>query len=197
MIRLKAGINTSSLGFTIVEILIGLILVGILSAASTLSTKWIRDRAMFATYMADIRMIKIAAQRFEQDVGVFPPDVNRGIDPGLAAKYGWQAGAHSAKWETLDLSEWAGPYLSEWKRSPWGGLYDWDNYEPGYDYMGITGGAVYVTLKPTTWGEGDGLPKIDFEQMLEDRGIDQSNWKHCIAVRMGVYPEWNGLTGAH
>ena len=174
-------------GFTLIELIFSMLIISILAALFSITGKWVRDRALFAKFMTDIREIKIGVSRFEQDVGVFPPDVDRGIDPGLASKTGWKAGGHSAKWETLDMKGWKGPYIKAWSRNPWGGLYDWDNYEPGYDYMGIKGGAVYVTLKPATWGGTDGLPKRDFEIMLEQKGIDTSDWPNCIAVRMGTY----------
>ena len=172
-------------------------MVAFLSSTFYLATRWTRDRALFARFSADIREVKIAAQRFEQDVGVFPPDVWRNVDPGLVTKNGWQNGGHSSKWDTVDLSGWKGPYLKEWKRNPWGGFYDWDNYEPGYNYMGITGGAVYLTLKPSEWGGKTGLPEPEFEDVLEGRGLDQSPWTYCIAVRMGTYPDWNQLGGPH
>ena len=177
-------------GFTLVELIIAFFIVAILAAVMTVHTQWIRHRALSAIFFSDIRQVKIAAGRFEHDIGYYPPDVNRGVDPGLITKYGWQAGGHSSKWDLVDLSEWSGSYLEEWdewKRNPWGGLYDWDNYEPGYNYMGITGGAVYLTLKPSEWGGTNGLPKPDFEDSLEKRGIDQSPWDYCVAVRMGTY----------
>jgi len=178
-------------GFTFLELIVAVTMIAFLSSTFYLATRWTRDRAYFAQFASDIRAVKIAAQRFEQDVGVFPPDVWRGVDPGLVEKEGWMAGGHSAKWDTVDLSGWKGPYLEKWDRNPWGGLYDWDNYEPGTSYMGITGGAVYLTLKPSTWGGTTGLPKPDFEDILEGRGLDQSPWTYCVAVRMGTYPGWN------
>ncbi len=175
-------------GFTFLELVVAVSMIAFLSSTFYLATKWTRDRAYFAQFASDIRTVKLAAQRFEHDVGVYPPDVNMGVDPGLVAKEGWMAGGHSAKWDTVDLSGWNGPYLENWDQNPWGGLYDWDNYEAGFGSMGIAGGAAYLSLKPGSGGGAEGLPRPDFEDILEERGIDQSPFSFCIAVRIGTHP---------
>ncbi len=163
-------------------------------------TKFVRHKALMALFYSDIRQVKMAANRFEQDMGYYPPDVHRGVDPGLIEKYGWRGGGHSSKWDQVDLSNWSGPYLenwkSGWKRNPFGGLYDWDNYEEGYSHMGINGPAVYLTLKPGNWGGSNGLPIPAYEDQLEAAGVDASNWQYCVAVKMGDYRNVS-LSGGH
>lgn len=181
-------------GFTIIELVLVVALIGILGAMASVALQHARERAKLALYYSDIRQTKLAAQQFEQDVGVMPPDVWRGVDPGLVDKYGWKVpGKYSDAWNSVDLSGWNGPYMKEWKPSPWGGLYDWDNYPPGYNYMGIPGGAVYLTLKPTSWGGTEGLPPPRYEKILEDSNVDRSKQKNVVAAYMGRYPEWNNL----
>ncbi|NLH49793.1 MAG: type II secretion system protein [Myxococcales bacterium] len=183
-------------GFTFVELLVVLAIVSVLMAIATMTTKYLRYRAMLAVFYSDIRLIKQAAIRFEADVGCFPPDVWRGVDPGLVNKYGWKvAGQYSTTWDQVDLKGWKGPYLRAWKRSPYGGLYDWDNYPSNYTAWGIPGGGVYVTLKPLSWGGGDGMPTMEFEQILEDQGVDRSKEKRVIAVWMGREPTWDSVPG--
>lgn len=198
---LKNPIGGKRSGVTFIEIMMVLLIASIVFVGWYRTMSWTRHRAMLAVFMSDIRQVKIAAGRFQTDVGVYPPDVNRGVDPGMIDKFGWQNGGHSSKWNLVNLSGWKGPYLAQWKtwkRNPWGGLYDWDNYEPGYNYMGITGGAVYLTLKPSTWGGKDGLPKPKYEDILEELGLDTSPWESVISVRMGHYPNTNqGLGGGH
>ena len=183
--------SKSNSGFTLVELVIAFAVVAVLAAMATVHSKFVRHKALMAIFYSDIRQVKLAANRFEQDMGYYPPDVWRGVDPGLIEKYGWQSGGHSADWDEIDLSNWNGPYLENWKdgwkRSPFGGLYDWDNYAAGVDYMGIKGPAVYLTLKPTSWGGTGGLPLPEYEKQLEEAGVDQSNWEYCIAVKMGDY----------
>ncbi|MCZ7587218.1 MAG: type II secretion system GspH family protein [Deltaproteobacteria bacterium] len=158
----KLTVRRSRMGFSILDIMIALAIVGILASVYNFTMKWSRERAMVALFMADARQVKVAATRFFQDTGFFPPDVSRDVDPGLIAVDGWKNGGHSAKWDDLDLTDWRGPYLenwSAWKRNPWGGSYDWDNYEEGYSSQGIPGGNIYLTLKPGNWGR----PRRDAE----------------------------------
>jgi prepilin-type N-terminal cleavage/methylation domain-containing protein len=182
-------------GFTLIELLVAMLITAIVIVAGVLTTKHFRNRAMLAIFLNHIRNVKEAAQRFEIDVGNFPPDVWRGIDPGLVNKYGWRAGNHSVTWDQLDLDDWRGPYMREWGRNPWGGLYDWDNYPSNYTAWGIPGGGVYLTLKPSTWGGKDGMPNDDFEKLVEDLGIDRSKQKGVVAVWMGREPTWGGVPG--
>jgi prepilin-type N-terminal cleavage/methylation domain-containing protein len=199
MFLTKVRPNTSS-GFTLFELIIALFVVGILAAIATVHTKLVRHKALMAIFYSDIRQVKIAATRFEHDMGFFPPDVWRGVDPGLIEKYGWQNGGHSSKWDSIDLSLWNGPYLENWKdgwkSNPFGGQYDWDNYEEGYSHMGINGPAVFLTLKPNSWGGSTGLPLPVFEDQLEEAGVDASNWPYCVSVKMGDYRNTD-LGGGH
>ncbi len=185
----------SNKGFTLLQMIIDVAVLGVLSSMITVASRHARERARLAVFYTDIRWIKLAAGRFEADCGFYPLDVWRNVDPGLVEKYGWKDGGHSNKWEAADaagkLDGWNGPYLDTWKRNPWDGLYDWDNYPPSYDYMGIKGGAVYITLKPKNWGGKTGMPPLKYEDLLEKLGIDVSNWDYCVAVRMGRYPNWH------
>ena len=71
-------------GFTVIELMIVLVLVALLTAGGIMYTKWMREYAMMALVEADMRLIKTAASAFSSDIGQFPPDVWRGVDPGLS-----------------------------------------------------------------------------------------------------------------
>ena len=178
-------------GFTFIELLIALSIIFLVGSMGVLTTRHVRNRAMLARFKGDIRVIKQAAIRYEGDCGFFPPDVYRGVDPGLREEYGWKKGSHSVVWESIKCDVWRGPYIRGWPRNPWGGLYDWDNYPSNYTAWGIPGGGVYLTLKPSTWGGKDGLPPRDFEELAESLGIDRSRDDYVIAVWMGREPTWS------
>lgn len=178
-------------GFSMIELMIALLILSLVISAAVLTTKHVRNRATLCLFETDIRIVKQAAERFEMDCGFYPPDVYRGVDPGLVEQYGWMKGSHSSVWETLDMSGWKGPYLKNWKRNPWGGLYDWDNYPSNYTAWGIPGGGVYLTLKPSTWGGKDGLPPQDFEDLLEYLELDVSKQSQVVAIWMGSEPIWS------
>jgi len=181
----KSNVIKDNRGFTLLELIVVAGITMVLITMGLFATRNVRNRAMLAVLQGDVRMVKEAALRFKHDVGIFPPDVARGVDPGLASKTGWQSGSHSAVWDSLDLSTWNGPYMKEWKRSPWGGIYDWDNFPAHYSSMGIPGGGAYLSLKPSDWGGADGMPKETFEEMLENMGVDQSAQRGVIAVYLG------------
>jgi len=194
----RGGVSLSpENGFTFLELMLTLAIVMIVTSVASLAVQHSRERARLAVFYSDIRQTKFACQTFELDLGFYPLDVWRDVDPGLVEKFGWKNGGHSSTWETVEkqgrLDLWNGPYLNEWKRNPWGGLYDFDNYPPGYDYMGITGGAVYLTLKPSEWGGTHGMPTPKYEDLLEETGVDISPWSYCVSVFLGRYPEWNNL----
>ena len=181
-------------GFTVVEVLIAMMIAAVLVVMGVASTKHTRDRALLALFYEDIRRTKEAAYLFVADCGFMPPDVWRGVDPSLFSKQGFAGGGHSGVWDTLDLSCWNGPYIREWKRNPWGGLYDWDNYPSSYSAWGIPGGGCYLTLKPASWGGKDGLPAWEFEEILQKQGTDKSLQRGVVAVWMGSEPDY-GVPG--
>ncbi len=156
--------GSGNAGFSLLELMIVTLVLVLLTTLGIMSTKHLRERAMLALFYEDIRRTKEAATLFAQDCGFMPPDVWRGVDPSLVVADGYKSGGHSSTWDEIDakLQEcWNGPYLTEWKRNPWGGLYDWDNYPSHYSAWGIPGGGCYLTLKPSSWGGEDyGVPGV-------------------------------------
>jgi len=172
-------------GFTILDMIVAFLILTILTVLMWPSSKYVRERAMMAIVNSDVHDMKVAAGLFAQDCGYYPPDVGRGVDPGLIEPNGWQKGSHSPLWDELECPDWGGPYLKTWKKNPWGGYYEWDNFPADYSALGIPAGGVYLTMKPSDWGGRDGLPPEDFESTLESQGIDVSKTKGVIAIWMG------------
>lgn len=179
-------------GFSLIELVLATSMVLFLSSMAVMGTSHARERARMAQLYADIHRVKMAAQQFEQDVGFYPLDVTQNVDPSFVDKYGYLTGGHSGQWDLAEaqglLSDWSGPYLEKWPRNPWGGTYEWDNYPPGFDFMGIQGGAVFLSLKPSAMGGKDGLPPIYYEGLLEKAGVDVSPSANCVLVQLGKYP---------
>lgn len=97
-------------GFTIIELLIVISIIGILSALIYPVVSSAREAAYYARSQAELKQVANALELYANDHGGnYPPDANRDIPAGLE------------------------PYLSSgnWPRAPWpGSVYDWDAWGP-------------------------------------------------------------------
>lgn len=165
-----------SRGFSLLELSVAMTIVMVLAAISITSTKYMRDRARMSIYYSTIHDVKSAVIRFQHDMGFFPPDVGKGVDPALISRDGFMQGNHSSAWESADLSNWNGPYLAykKWPQNPWGGELEYDYYPEGYDYGGVDRAGIYLTSKAAAGGGHSGMPHIEYEKSLQSSGVDKS-----------------------
>lgn len=94
-------------GFTLIEILVVIAIIGILSSVVLASLGRARSSASMARAKLEFKSIATAIHIYAEDHGGMPADVSRGLPPGLEA------------------------YLSggNWPNAPWpGSVYDWDNW---------------------------------------------------------------------
>ena len=104
-------------GFTLIELLVVVTIIGILSTLITTSVSIARDKARYSRTLAEFKTIYNALELYYVDNGDYPPDVDRGIPPGIG--------------EYL-----AGEEVLTWPEGPWeGSVYDWDSWEDT-DYFG-------------------------------------------------------------
>ncbi len=94
-------------GFTLVEIMIVVTLIGFLAMLSVPVFKRIKLRALSATFTSDARLFSEAFQRYAQEAGSFPPSSGPGIIPPGMEEY-------------IDLNDWT-------KTTSLGGNYRWLN----------------------------------------------------------------------
>jgi len=117
-------------GFTLIEILVVVAIIGLLAAMATYSYQRARSAAMVAAAKDELRSIAQSVTLYQNDYSVFPPDTNRDIPPGLEA------------------------YLAPglWPDAPWpGSVYDWDNWEDP-----DTGESIYqISIRFCPLGEPD------------------------------------------
>ncbi len=96
-------------GFTLVELLVVISIIGMLATILFPQVISARKGAQLARAKAELRNLAVALEEYANDNGGYPPDVNRGLPPGLE-KY--LAGG-------------------KWPPAPWpGAVYDWDNWSP-------------------------------------------------------------------
>ncbi len=96
--------------FTLIELLVVISIIGILTSIILPSLTAASEKARLARAKEELQQLAVALELYVDDHnGAYPPDVNRGIPPGLQA------------------------YLpaGNWPNAPWpGSVYDWDNWAP-------------------------------------------------------------------
>ena len=107
--------------FTLVEIMVTVVIVGLLAAMAIPVAIRVQHRARDARYASDIRTFAQAFETYAMSTGAWPPDANRGIVPaGMSGEFRDQ--------------EWT-------SRNSLGGLWDWD-----YRQNGITAAISTVEV---------------------------------------------------
>ena len=163
----KRKILFSGRGFTIIELIVVIAIIAILAGIVIFNIGGILENAKVSAAGSVQRQMTEAVQLYYNDMGFYPPDVNRGCDPGLVKSMPWNpdtlptdtpypcdpdpACDHCpANWEQIVQQNWAGPYLSQWpETTPWGGKYDYNYWDTPQDrgcgsvpfgiYMGVEG----------------------------------------------------------
>jgi len=164
-------------GFTLIELLVVIAIISLLTSASFASIQEPREKSRMAQGLVTTRALRDAAEIYFDDMGFYPPDVNRGWDPGFmqALPTNHATGATSnvcddcpADWLTTLAARWHGPYVSSWTiTSPWGGTYDYNNWSlPAVRYGCTVPAGVYIGI------ERDVLDNQPISAGIEQRLLD-------------------------
>lgn len=99
-------------GFTLLELLIVIAIIGILSTVVLSNMSAAKEKAFYTRALSEFRSLETAIQMYMSDHDdEYPEDVTRGIPPGLG--------------EYL-----AGQKVNTWPKAPWpDSIYDWDNWD--------------------------------------------------------------------
>ncbi|TSD02085.1 MAG: hypothetical protein Athens071426_564 [Parcubacteria group bacterium Athens0714_26] len=178
-------------GFTLVELLITVTLIGILSLFVTFSIINSGESAKVSKTGFEQRGMTKAIGFYLQDMGFFPPDVNRGWDPGFAQPLPWNPDtiggnpppspynvpgtncSHCpADWQDIVAKRWNGPYISNWPSfTAWKGKYDYNYWGAGATRGScILPPGVYVGVQGD-YNNNNAIP-LSAEQKMIDKGFD-------------------------
>lgn len=115
-------------GFTIVEVLVAVLILGVLAAIAFPSYQKVTYRARAAKIVGDLYAVRNAAYHFHLDRGQWPPNVSRGLPSGMEE------------------------YVSGVQEEGSGYALDWDNWDPTIGISVVVSdplleGALVATLK--------------------------------------------------
>jgi general secretion pathway protein G len=133
---MKTKRKDKKLGFTVLELLVVISVIGLLAAVILVSTNRARLNAQIAKAQADERSIADAAMLFAQDLQKWPNgcvvNTPQMVGTGTSALFtAPTAGTGMAPciWSAADVAKWKGPYLQGGAQGtigildPWGGYY--------------------------------------------------------------------------
>ena len=185
--------------FTLVELLIVIGIIGILSAITVLViSPSILDKVRVPTAASDQRQLQGEAVLYRNDVGFYPPDVNRGWDPGFTRPFPWKPDTGDAcatpdptgcpaysqqacssgcpsDWINQINQRWQGPYIVNWpQNTPWNGKYDYNNWPGGANRPEncTVPAGIYIGVQGDYSDPAQNTIPASAEQLMLDRGLD-------------------------
>ena len=181
-------------GFTLIEMVVVIAIIGILSAVLLPNAFKQIEKSKCARTEVDIATIKTAALQHYADTSVWPPS-NWNDDSGNELYWSNHpptnrnagAGFITNVFQATDPKhdEWDGPYLDGWKRNSWGILYYWD-YNAA-DQNGDTIGDEHVVWIDNRRGVPHGGHRIpDHSRLKIDRDLDDGD------LHTGFIQVWQG-----
>jgi general secretion pathway protein G len=119
-------IVNSEKGFSLMEILVALFIIGLFAGGAAVGVKKISDGAKKKRAIQDIRVIAAAIDQFEMDNGIFPNSLTELVeDPGELPDY--QPGGYLNKSE-VPVDPWKTEYVLDAENAPEGMPFDVVSY---------------------------------------------------------------------
>lgn len=185
-------------GFTLVELLVVIAIIGLLSTIVYLNLNDARENAKVAESVVDARALKMATLLYYHDMEFYPPDVNRGWDPGFTKKFPYNPDTGKTdmsvecdhcppNWKGLINQKWNGPYIGVWPRfTAWEGKYDYNYWgAPTTRYGCYIPAGIYIGVQRDYDDENPITPYA--EQIMVNKGYDYDG---CVngEAQMILYP---------
>ena len=169
-------------GFTLIEVLVVIAIIGLLSSIVLVSIRDAKEKSKVAQAGAIARNMRMATEFYYDDIGFYPPDVNRGWDPGFMQPlpYNPDTGDSSVPscdhcppgWTTIAQNKWRGPYLRSWPSfTPWSGKYDYNYWSSITTRYGcIVPAGIYIGVQGD-YDNNNTIPSYA-EQIMLNQGYD-------------------------
>lgn len=176
----------SGAGFTLIELLVVISILSLIASMVLSSFNQVREKAKRTVALANQRQLQKAMELYYNDMGFYPPDVNRGWDPGISqslpynSDLGNNCAANSADcpvctncptdWVAQVQAKWKGPYAASWPHTaPWGGKYDYNNWSATTTRYGcIVPPGVYIGTQ-RNYDESNRIPLISEQWFLDQQ----------------------------
>ena len=176
--------RSTTSGLTMIELLLTIGLLVVLATIVLVGTGAAREKTKITVATVAATTMRDAVRRYAVQMSFYPPDVERGCDPGfmqpLPANPSGLCNIASiictwcpVDWQTRAQNLWDGPYLSHWPlTTPWGGTYDYQYWlTPTARYGCTVPSGVYIGIQ-RYYGDTGGTIPSSAEQYLLDKGID-------------------------
>jgi len=167
-IRIKSQSNLHKFAFTLTEMMIAIIIIGVLVAIAVPNFARVREKARIEKAKADLEILAAAIRQLAWDTGKWPGGIDRHIRQNAET---WDLSTPAAGIIAADdrFPGWKGPYAPCIPLDPWGSKYffDPDYYVSGqvYAVVGSFGpnkrgpnlydrDDIYVILKTEPGGSG-------------------------------------------
>lgn len=132
-------------GFTVIELLVVLAIIGILAGLIMGAAQSARKQALIAKAKASISSLETALGMFQSDIGAYPSAGNANMITCLTSSSGCLVGTSGTPMTTSQAANWSGPYMNFQTNEvssgtfidPWGNPYVYtagSNHGTGADY---------------------------------------------------------------